>query len=81
MRSNERPGVEVVMGNVRVDGRFQFGHAGEALAPDALVGDFAEEARSTLFNHNALVGVKCMKRGVARSPGSILSCSCISARR
>jgi hypothetical protein len=41
---DERLGVDVVMGNVQVDGQFQLGHAGEAVAPDALVGDVAEEA-------------------------------------
>jgi hypothetical protein len=33
-----------VLSDVQVDGQFEFGHAGEAVATDALVGDVAEEA-------------------------------------
>ena len=41
---DERLGVDVVMGDVKIDGQFQLCHAGEAVAPDAVVGDVAEEA-------------------------------------
>jgi hypothetical protein len=33
-----------MMGHVQVDSQFQLGHAGEAVAPNAFVGDVAEEA-------------------------------------
>jgi len=36
---DERLGIDVVLGDVQIDGQFQLGHAGEAVAPDALVGD------------------------------------------
>lgn len=41
---DERLGIDVVMGNVQIDGPFQFGHAGEAIVPDELAGDVVEEA-------------------------------------
>jgi hypothetical protein len=40
---NERLGVDVVMGRTRLDGQFKLVHAGQAVAPDSLVGDVAEE--------------------------------------
>ncbi|MDP9994017.1 hypothetical protein J2W28_004282 [Variovorax boronicumulans] len=57
----ERLETHVVIGDVQVDPHFQLDHAGETVAPDALVGGLA---RSTMFSHDALVGVKCVtKRG------------------
>ncbi len=41
---DERLGIDVVMGNIQIDGQLQFCHAGKAVAPDALVGDVAKEA-------------------------------------
>lgn len=41
---DERFGIDVVMGDIQIDGHLQFRHAGEAVAPDALVGDVAKEA-------------------------------------
>jgi hypothetical protein len=38
------PGVGIVMVEVVMDGRFQFGHRGEDTAPDAVMSDQAEEA-------------------------------------
>jgi hypothetical protein len=39
--------VDAVIGDVQIDGQPQICHAGEAVAPDALVGDVTDEA----FNH------------------------------
>lgn len=42
---DEGLGIDGVMGDVQVDGQFQFRHAGEAvITPNALGGDVAEEA-------------------------------------
>jgi class 3 adenylate cyclase len=41
---DERLRIDVVMGDIQIDGQLQLGHAGEAVAPDALIGDVAEEA-------------------------------------
>ena len=53
--------------DIEIDRQFQFRHAGEAVAPDAVLRDVAEEALD-MFSHDALVGVKCMtKRGCLAS--------------
>lgn len=41
---DERLGVGVVVGHVQIDRQFQFGHAGKAVASDAVLVDVAEEA-------------------------------------
>ena len=41
---DEGPGVGIVMVEVVVDGRFEFGHRGENTAPDAVMSDQAEQA-------------------------------------
>lgn len=45
------------MVDVLADCVFEIGHAGEAVTPNAVLGDVAED-RSTMFSHEALEGVK-----------------------
>jgi len=46
----------------------EIGHAGEAVALEAVFGKSSRKNRSTMFSHEALVGVKCMtKRGCLAS--------------
>ena len=54
---DEGPGMGIVMVEVVVDGRFEFGHRGEDTAPDAVMSDQAEEALD-------LVEPRCRGRGV-----------------
>lgn len=68
-------GIDVVMGDIQIDGQLQLGHVGEAIAADALVADVAEEAldhvrprsagRREVRGGTRMAGQPLLHRGVA----------------
>jgi len=71
-------GIDVVMCRVQIDGECQFCDAGEAVAW-VRFSVMSRKNRSTMFNHDALIGVKnMMKRGCRASHFRTSGCLCVA---
>ena len=67
-----------MMCHLQIDGEFQFCDAGEVVASVRL-SVMSRKNRSTMFNHDALVGLKCMmKRGCRTSHLRTWGCLCVA---